>query len=209
MKQSLAELETKKLELQFELQNLTSKRRKRSTMRSSVENSKSSPAKRSIEKRKLDRNETKAFVTDKIMQSDIIDMQYYKELIEDEYRRLIEKMKIHQPILKYIWVSSSQEHNSQTRNAYSVRRTLAELMQEKYRNSIKTDVTIDLEGYVIELKKLKVQIADRPRESRSNMTIHILNHIKTNMDYKRNNILIGNPRNPFIRMDWIDYDLDR
>ena len=208
-KESLVEFEKKKVELQFELENLKRNKNKKSPIKESIKSilRQASPQV-SIEKRKIGKLEARDFVTEKIKQSDIFDLLYFKEVIEEEHKHLIEKMKIHQPILKYIGVDQGK-NQPQERYGYSVRRTLAELLQQKYRNSIKTDLTIDFPGYVIELKKLKSEISDPPRKTRDNILIHILNQVKTNMDYKRNNVFIGNPRNPFFQMDCVNYDLYR
>ena len=205
-KDTLDELDKERVKLQFELKSLKSKKNRLSVTKDSIgSRSKSKSPQKTI----ISKTDMRDYVVEKIKESDIFDLKYYNEIIEQEKRNLEEKMKIYRPITKFLEVAPDKGGKSTPKLGYSVERTIAELLQSKYAGKIKTDLTIDLEGYVLELNKLKPLLSDPPRKKRDNINIHILNRIKTNMDYKRNKVFLSNPRNPFKLIDWVNYDLDR
>ena len=91
----------------------------------------------------------------------------------------------------------------------STSKTLGSILQEKYRDIIQWNIAENLNNYVYELKKHKSEQKDVLRTERKNIQIIILKEIKTNKEFYKSKILVGNGRNPFFRYPNIEYDLGK
>lgn len=84
----------------------------------------------------------------------MLDLCYLKEVIEKEQRELIEATKKHPPLKRFLIHS---DPNAKRRSNYALNKNESDFAQDIYRNYIRSDPFFDFDGYVRELKQLKIQ----------------------------------------------------
>lgn len=136
---------------------------------------------------------------------DVLDLCYLKEVIEKEQRELIEVTKKHPPLTKFLVYN---DPNAKRRSNYAMNKNESDFAQDIYRNYIRSDPSVDFDGYIRELRQLKIQTRLPKRAHRNKIWIIIEELHKTNADYKRSQRIIGNPRNPFEELSDLNYDLE-
>jgi hypothetical protein len=189
LKDNLKQLDIKRIENEYKLRSFKNKSPLVEDSREYFE----FPKKSKLKKRD--------FLVKSIREADLIDLHYLSNIIEEEKKHLSEEAKKNVQLKKFVTISS---HIVPLLPVY---KSLAESMQEEFRQYTKTAPSEDLGRFVQELKELKSHITLPQRKTRKDMHIHILNRIKTNKDYYRSDYFIGNPRNPFELLDNMDYDL--
>lgn len=126
---------------------------------------------------------TREIIIDSINNSNLIDLEVYKEMILMKQRNAVEASKKHSKLTKFLKIESAKQND--------IKVTLAQAMQTKYRNAVTNSLTDDLAGYIQGLKDLRPIIFDKPRNERKCIIISIMSELKTNADYDRNEVRDG------------------
>ena len=103
---------------------------------------------------------------------------------------------------------SLKRYISKNRPLRSLPITKAQEMQSFYLNYIQSSLLQNPKSFIRQLNLLKKNQADTPRKERVKFCIFIDDEEKTGKDYFRNDLKIGNARNPFIKYPEINYEID-
>jgi hypothetical protein len=130
----------------------------------------------------------------------IINFALIKDQIDYEQRKLAEELKKNN--------GSMSKFTKRRQAKLNLVVTTSQTLQQKFRNYIQSKIYENKQMYISVLNDLKSVQSDKPRKIRSKINIWILDEMKTCRDYDRNDMLVGNPRNPFKKLPNIDYDYE-
>jgi hypothetical protein len=188
LEERLKKLDKEVIEMRYKLRNDEAKFRK---------------SEAEISKKKLNRLNKRDFVIQAIKNSDMIDLCYLRELIEEEKKHILQENIKNPPLKNYI------KHSEPSSKHINVPfKTVAEELQSEHSHLHTSNPHTDFPSFKSSLLLQKRLSAQPHRSSRGPIQIFLIDRFKTNSDYSRSQICISNPRNPFEPIEDLHYHLE-